>query len=456
MTENQDLKVPVYKSSGRLFAARTVSDVYALTGKVSKKSKETTVKADPAAESYEYASWGSNNKWPTDFRKKMKKIPVATRAMNKLIRMDYGNGLVYFNNEDLQKGSKVKRAYKEEVEAFLKRNRIEDRFLPSEISNRRWTANNFGEFILNQALTEIIQVRSFNSEFCRTSKQDPKTLSRDWIYYSEYFINGMATTDLTALVLQLPQFEQEEFIKEHKTFGKFAYHNYLPDTGMTYYATHPAESLTRDEGYADVSIAVPEIINRMMNNQVSLAYMITIPISYFVSRHPGFETMSDEKKGKLFQEKIDDLNSKLSDPKNKYKSISTIVDDTNPQFAQAPQSIKIEAIDDKIKKGEWIPTASIADTQIAHGVGLHPSLIGLANDGGSLGAGSGSDQRESHNSEIDLNTLDQMSILWPLNFIAQFNKWNVTFMIDNTSHTTSNLVESGLVNSPHKTEVIDE
>lgn len=453
-------QVPVVKRTDKhgehLQALASVRDVYALTGEIKKKASQEVVKHDASLESFEYASWGADNMTPTKFRKKLSKSPVAQRALNKLVRMDYGNGPVYFKTEDLQKGGKVTRHYDPRVEEFHRRNRIDDLFLPHTIINRRWHWNNFGEFILNMTGDQIVGVRSLTSEYCRVAKQDPKTLTRDWLYYSEYFINGIASSDLTSLLLLLPQFEQEQFILDHKSFGKFGYHNFIPSPGMTYYAEHPAESLTRTNGYADVSIAVPEIVNTMMNNQVSLAYMIYIPISYFEARYPSFNTMSALEKGKLFQNKIDEINDKLKDPTNRYKSIATIVDDVNGQFGSNTGKIEITAVDDKVKKSEWIPSASMADNQIAHGIGIHPSLIGLTNEGGSLGAGSGSDQREAHNSEIDMNTLDQKSMLWPLQFIADFNKWGITYMFDNNSHTTSNLSESGIVTSPHKTEIVDE
>lgn len=462
MTDIKDgkLQVPVVlrKDAGKAHyqALASIQEVYALTGEIKKKPTQEVVKHDGSLESFEYASWGPDNRTPTNFRKKLSKSPVAQRAMNKLVRMDNGNGIVYFKTEDLRKGGKVQRHYDPIIEQFHKNNRIEDFFIPHTIINRRWHWNNFGEFILNKTMDKIVGVRSLTSEYCRVAKQDPKTLTKDWLYYSEYFINGIANSDLTSLLLLLPQFNQAEFIREHRTFLKFGYHNFIPSPGMTYYAEHPAESLTRTNGYADVSIAVPEIVNTMMSNQVSLAYMIYIPISYFVARHKEWTTMSAAAQGKLFQAKIDEINTKLADPTNRYKSIATIIDDVNPQFGSNTGKIEITAVDDKVKKSEWIPSASMADNQIAHGIGIHPSLIGLTNEGGSLGAGSGSDQREAHNSEIDMNTLDQKSMLWPLQFIADFNEWGITYMFDNDSHTTSNLSESGLVTSPHKTEIVDE
>jgi uncharacterized protein (DUF39 family) len=87
--------------------------------------------------------------------------------------------------------------------------------------------------------------------------------------------------------------------------------------------------------------------------------------------------------------------------------------------------------------------------------------MGLAPEGGKMGAGSGSDQRESYNTGISLNTIEQDILLEPLNWIATFNAqtnpdWDVTFYIDHTMHTTTNNIETGLVpgqNAPGQNQI---
>ena len=116
-------------------------------------------------------------------------------------------------------------------------------------------------------------------------------------------------------------------------------------------------------------------------------------------------------------------------------------------------------MDDKIKSNAWVPSSEKADAQIVQGLGLHPSQVGLATEGGKMGSGSGSDQRESYNTGITLNTIEQEIVLEPLNWIAAFNaqtdpkNWDITFFIDHTIHTTTNVQESGLVPSPTTTVV---
>ena len=217
---------------------------------------------------------------------------------------------------------------------------------------------------------------------------------------------------------------------------------------MIYYARPFFLGLFREHGWMDASIAVPEVVNAMMRNQVRLKYQILIPESYFTIRYRDtWHTYTDEQRNEVIDELINKINDTLAGTTNAFQSITTIFgEDANGNPAG---KIEIIAIDDKVKKDSWVPSSQAADAQIVQGMGLHPSQVGLANEGGKMGAGSGSDQRESFNTEINLNTIHQEIVLEPLNLVARFNSlvdpdWDITFMMDHTFHTTTNNQESGM------------
>ena len=436
-----------------MHVAGSVEELQAIAGEYPKQQESASqLKHDNTVEPNQWAAWGRQDKDPTLFREKINKIPVAVRGLNKLIRMAYGNGLVYFKTEDLRQDSKVTRHYDEEIEAFIKRNKIETVYLPKVITNFTYTSNCFSEFIFSKTKNKITGINTFNAEDCRIQKQDEKTLRKEHLYISEYFRTTQANKKNT---IQIPlldyhaELNKDFKIKKH-TLGS---HTFIPSAGMRYYADHLANALIREDGFADVSIAVPEIIHRMMKNQIALMYMIYIPLSYFLARHKGFDTMTKEQQEKIMSGKIAALNKVLKDPNNQFKSITTIVDDMNHDLGTSGGKIEITPIDDKTKKDAWIPSSALADNQILHGIGIHPSQIGLSNDGGTIGAGSGSDQRESFNTEVTLNTMDQLIMLSDLQRISDYNNWGVTFRFDNTTHTTTNNQENGIVNNPATIEV---
>ena len=244
--------------------------------------------------------------------------------------------------------------------------------------------------------------------------------------------------------------DEERQTELHKNNIKtWAYHTYYPSPAFRYYARPLWIGLFRKGGWLEVAKNVPEIVSSMQRNQVSLKYQIFIPEDYFRLRHAGWETMDFEKRNKLIQIKIDDLKKWVQESKGGSMSqVYKNADMFSPGNKQGIDKIEIVAVDDKTKTGTWVPDSNAADSQIVQSLGLHPSQLGLAPQSGKMGAGSGSDQRESYNTQITINTLDQHIVLEPLQLVAEKNNWPVTFLIDHTRHTTINDQETGLVNDP--------
>ncbi|MEO0341463.1 MAG: hypothetical protein AAF242_19910, partial [Bacteroidota bacterium] len=181
-----------------------------------------------------------------------------------------------------------------------------------------------------------------------------------------------------------------------------------------------------------------------------LKYIVHIPYSYFNFRYDRFENRTEKERNQIIKAFIDNINSKLKGVENTFSSIASLFKEN--EFNQNPEGkIHIEAIDEKVKKDAWVPSADHSNSQIVQALGTHPSQMGLVQQSGTMGAGSGSDQRESFNTGITLNTLDQDINLEPLNWAAIFNaqeepdNWDYTFYIDHTFHTTTNNVETGMV-----------
>jgi len=244
--------------------------------------------------------------------------------------------------------------------------------------------------------------------------------------------------------------------------------NYLGESGKlnlaVYEVQHSSEhdarvGLTRENGWLDVNNKIPEIINAMMNNQISVKYVIHIPMTYFQLRHEGFNQKDEHEREKIIDAFIKDINAKLQGHENIYTSIAYLFQEHENGSAEG--QIKIEAIDEKTRKDAWVPSADHSNAQIVQALGLHPSQMGLAPQGGKMGAGSGSDQRESFNTGVQLNTIEQDILLEPLNWIATFNaqtdpNWDVTFYIDHSLHTTTNSVETGIIpgeNAPGQNQI---
>jgi hypothetical protein len=400
---------------------------------------------------YRWANWGADDKLPTDIRCKIMQSPMASSTVYKLVKMMYGNGLAYYRNSDLQEGNTVQRANIPAVEQWLRQNRIRTKWLMPQLTDFRFYMNGFNEMILNRRGDFITSLYHKSAEFCRLSKQNEENLRFEWLYYSSYFGQYAPSSTYIKKIHLLPWWDTMQYIEDHSSVRKFAWHSRMETPGVKYYARPYWLGLFRKNGWLDASIAVPEIVNAMMRNQIIITYQISIPESYFTIRYQDWYTYTDDERNKRIDDLIANINTSLGDTKNLYKSISTVFKQNETNGA-AEGMIEIKPIGDQIKKDSWVPTSDVADAQVVQGFGLHPSQMGLGSKSGGMGAGSGSDQREGYNTEITMNTMEQDTVLEPLNFIAQFNAltnpdWDVTFFIDHTHHTTTNNQESGLAPS---------
>lgn len=401
---------------------------------------------------YQWAYWGDDDLLPTQMRQKVEAVPIAGAVLNKKISMLEGNGIVYFNTSDIAKGGQVERAYLPEVESWLEDNRIQTEWFPAQCADYCLPFNAFSELIFTKDKRAISGLYHISAEHARLSKANARN-QIDWLIYSYHFPFGTAQAEKNRVAIPLYRWYDREAFLDGLTGRKFAWHTRFPTPGLIYYARAWWMGLFKKDGWLDVSSQVPRIVSAMQKNQIALRYLILIPESYFIIRHPDWTTYTAAQRQVIIDKKVKDINTYLAGVDNTGKSLVNLFKE-NEITGAAYGKIEIIAVDDKAKSGTWVPDSYAADQQIVQGFGMDPSQIGLAPDGGKMGAGSGSDKRESYNLLVTLNTPDQRRVLEPLNWISRYNKWGVTFMIDHTMHTTTNDQESGLVTSKQGTEVM--
>ena len=383
--------------------------------------------------------------------RKIAAVPIAGAVLDKKIKMMEGNGIIYFRTEDLAKGPSVERIWMPEVEDFLHRNRIEEEWFPAQCADYALPFNAFSEIILSNNGSKATGLYHISAEFARLSKTNARN-QVDFLLYSYHFPFGTAQADENRVAIPLLKwYDQERFLANLRG-RKIAWHTRFPTPGLIYYARPWWLGLFKTDGWLDVSSQVPKIVSAMQRNQIALKYHILMPESYFLVRHPDWTTYTATKRAEVINAKVKDINEYLSGVDNTGKSLINLFKE-NEITGQAYGKIEIIAVDDKAKTGVWVPDSYAADSQIVQGFGMDPSQIGLAPQSGKMGAGSGSDKRESYNLLVTLNTPDQRRILEPLNWISRYNRWGVTFMVDHTMHTTINEKENGLLPSDNTVSV---
>lgn len=399
---------------------------------------------------YNWAYWGHDDRLPTNMREKMELVPIAGATIKKKAEMMAGNGLVYYRTADLAKGPNVERAYVQEIEDWMAENYIETDWWLSQCIDYCLPFNCFSEMVLSNDRRRITNLHHISAEHARLSKANPKTNQLDWLYYSYHFPFGTANTDNIVPLPLMRKYAPAAFF-DYLRGNKFAWHSAMRTPGMIYYARPFWYGLFKDNGWLDVSSDVPRIVAAMQRNQVTLKYLINIPLTYFTNRYQDFPTYDDKKKQEVIDAKVLQINQYLTGPDSVFKSLANVFqeDYTGKQVGK----IEIVPVDDKARTDTWVPSSNRADTQIVLGMGLHPGQIGLSGEGGNLGAGSGSSERETYNLAITLNTPDQTVALSALNFVSRYNGWGVTFAVDHTHHTTTNQQETGLAPGPRTTQV---
>lgn len=403
-----------------------------------------------------WAFWGNSDQLPKDIMCKIDAVPIAKAALKRKREMIFGKGLAYFRKNDIQDGdTEVKRAYIPEVEEFLQKNYVTTKYLGAAINEYLMFANSFTEMVFSRDRSKVTNLQLMTAPFCRLSKQNKRTFNIDYLLYHAKFVReyGAYPTDEEIRLIPLMRlFDEERFLQNLRGW-KVAWHSYFPSPGKTYYAVPDWIGLVKEDGWLDVSANVPKIVSSMQKNQVSLKYQINIPMSYFTNRYPEWSNYTAEEREKKIREHDKKIEDYLTGSENWYKSITHYFTE-DEITGKATGKVEIIAIDDKTKSGTWVPDANISDAQIVTGFGLHPSQVGLSTNNRNQGSG-GSDQRESFNTAVLLQSLDQEIILEPLNWISKYNNWGVEFVFLHENHTTTNNQESGVISNPDAVTVTE-
>lgn len=453
MSKNNDDKNVILQVIGTTDEMMVVHDRGFTTGQTYSTAKAAAQMADKTTppiptwldQGWKWAKWGDTDRLPTIMREKVEQVPIAGAVLDKKVRFLQGNGLYYFKTKDLQDGPDVQRAYIPEVEDFLESNRINEEWFPAQCADYCLPFNCFSEIVLSKDRKKITSIYHIAAEHARLSRANARN-QVDWLLYSYHFPFGTAQTDAYRVAMPMYKwYDHENFLQRLQGY-KFGWHTRFPTPGLIYYARPWWLGLFKENGWLDVSSAVPGIVAAMQKNQIKLKYVIAIPETYFRVRYMGWDSMEDAKRQEIIDAKVGDMNTYLTGGENVLKSISYVFKE-NELNGSAMGMIKLEAVDDKAKTDTWVPDSFAADSQIVQGLGMDPSQIGLAPQSGKMGAGSGSDKMQSYNIMIALNTPEQRQILEPLNKIAKWNNWGIQFAVDHTQLTTQNNQESGMMPS---------
>ncbi|MDM1441920.1 hypothetical protein HX056_01020 [Myroides odoratimimus] len=399
--------------------------------KVKGSHSSTTVKTENKGNNSGYIKWGANDNYPQDVIKKVKKNGAAGSGLRLLQRAHYGNGLAIYKTSRDQETKKRKVDYYDfdefpAINSFMRNNRIAI-FTQGIIKDLEWFGIAFPEFVLSNDFKEIVSAKRQQASWCRYAMPDDDGNVRK-LYISSLFgtktnIDVDKNEYVSYTTLLSPYMTSDEVLKYCKDnkIHKFVIPIFFPLLDESYYPI-PEWHAIITSGWLEVANSVPKFKLGIFNNQVSIKYQIEIDEEHFKKLYEGeWIKFPIDKKLQIRDDLIKALTDNLGGTDNGGKSINSIM--YTDSRGQQISTIRITAIDDKLKDGSYLPEAEAANSEVLFALGTDPSLIGAGIPGGKMGSGSGSDKRIAFNLLQSFMKSNRDVTIEIFNFISTYNKW---------------------------------
>lgn len=392
-----------------------------------------------------YQPWGENNDWPTVAREKTEKSTTAFPLIARMVALMFGRGIVYYR--EVRDGDKITQDFTPipEIDDFLQQNNI-DFLMLDRLMDYKMFGNTFCEFILNKGKNNITNIYHMEAEFSRFGTIDKTSKKILNVRYTGNWDDPDAAEDIPFLMRR--DHSKEQALKIGSSKKKFCIHSALPSPGRTLYAMPPHGGLFRKNGWLDFSNSIPEILSALNTNGFAIRFHIQIPYEYWPSMYKDWDSYDQDKRDDIIDAKITQMTDWLSGADNAGKSFISHFS-TDPVNGKPLAGFKIEALEDKIKKDQFITSTNEADAQIARAIGVDISMAGIQAQGGKMGAGSGSDKRIGFTNMVSLSYMDQIVITEPLKLVQKINGWDpdVKFAFVHDLPTTLNETSSGVTSN---------
>jgi hypothetical protein len=355
--------------------------------------------------------WGKDNCFPQDVMKDARKSNVLKRALKTLARVHYGTGPIYFNYELVDGELTIKRLYIKEIEEWLENTNAHTNQMELILDCETFSMA-FAEFYWSKSPkvkdAEIFKYKRHKAVYCRLEKQDEAGDINN-VFISTKWPNPNADE-----YTKVPIYNPDKADKKFMQILRYA----SSDEGI-YYELAEWDTV-RQNGWLEVSYTVPMIKKAIFKNQATLKYHIQIPHDYFAKNCLNWSNLSDKEKNILKDGVETSLEKYLADVENSGKSVTTY---SYINSLGVETGIKITAIDNKLKDGQYLPDATAGNAEVLFAVGLNPGIVGVGIPGSRDSQGSGSYVREELWKMQALILADRMVTLAPLRFATRANDW---------------------------------
>jgi hypothetical protein len=384
--------------------------------------------------------WGENNDFPQLVIADVRKNPELGTLLDKQANLLYSSGLEW-GIPKMVNGVEVLEPLPEKMDAdvrdWCKKTNI-SRYCSEAGTDLYWFNNVFPEIILSKDRSRVAQICTQAAEECRFAVQDSNG-AIPFVYINAQWQEGPKEDDkLTKKIPVIdPYYDPAGTLRARSGSDlNFIYPLNYAKPGNKFYQLADWNAI-RESGWLAVSELVPKFKKALLENQSTLKYHIQISSEYYPKKYPDtWQKMNAAQRSEVKKTEIEGIQALISGAEKSGGNFwSVFHSDLNT--GKDNDLIKISALDDKIKSGQYLEEGKDASVYIMSAIGLHPALVGTMPNNG-LG-GAGSNIREAYNLHILTNKSRQDLILEPLNnLIVEYNGWDpkMIFRFKNSFMTT--------------------
>jgi hypothetical protein len=205
-----------------------------------------------------------------------------------------------------------------------------------------------------------------------------------------------------------------------------------------------------ESGWYDFALLIPELKKALLNNQMTIKYMVYINEKYFpaIFSEEGITTDKDRKA--RIKKEYENIQDFLSGAKNTGKATISKIKYT-PDGKEEPM-IRIVPIENHFKGGEYIEDSEEVSNILGYGTGVHSSIIGSHGKSKTI---NGTEARELFIIKQAMLKPFRDRLLKPLYVIKAVNSWpeDIDFTIPNMELTTLDKNSSGVTNTTGGQEI---
>lgn len=368
-----------------------------------------------------WSLWGTRNLYPQEVLEQISQVSLVEPILDWKGRALYGGGLAYgLTLVDADGTERLVRLFDPEIEAWMEDTDVMAYSMEATTYFYHFY-NIFPEMVQSINGKRIAYLSCLETTDVRWKRREETGKNKGLITHA--YVNPdwkQVTSEAHMLKLKVLNTRQSPLAAAQQWKNeKFIYPVSYPSPGRNYYQKAPWHVLLTT--WLPIAKRIPEFKKALLDNQMSIKYLITVPDWYWEWKYSGFSKKSEKERHAIWKEEYTAFNNFMTGTENTGKSM--MMTSRSDDNAHKYKEWKIDVIDDKFKNGIYLEDSQEADAHIYKNLNVDPTLFGAGAGKNSQSSGSGSDKRVAWNNYIIMAKPHQDIILKPLHFIAKYNGW---------------------------------